>query len=210
MYHLKQGLFIALEGIDGCGKTTLSNFLYNELSKQGYTVILTKEPGGTPAGKMIRAIVQQNKLESKAEFLLFAADRAQHMHEVIRPALLEKKIVISDRTADSALAYQGYGRGLDRHMINVVNSWATDNIRPTITLYVNIDAETAFRRITARAEEKTIFEEEKLEFFNKVLAGFKDMYNNRHDVIQLDGTRTPEEIAEQALKPILEHIKTCL
>ena len=115
MQQLKHGILIAVEGIDGSGKSSFAKNLTEFFTSHDIATCLTKQPGGTPLGKQLRHILQTQSVPlcSKAEYLLFAADRAQHMHEVIAPALQEKKIVISDRLADSSIIYQGYGRGLE-------------------------------------------------------------------------------------------------
>src|SRR3990172_1551765 len=122
----KRGLLITLEGIDGSGKSTLANAIVTALTTLGKHVVLTKEPGGTALRTELRAILQtqKNPVCDKAEFLLFAADRSQHFKELIVPALEQGQIVISDRMADSSLAYQGFGRGLDKEMISSINRWA--------------------------------------------------------------------------------------
>ena len=123
------GYFVSIEGIDGCGKTTLAQRLQAMLTHAGHQVLLTKEPGGSELGKSLRAILQTQEMPigGKAEFLLFAADRAQHFEKIIIPALREGKVVITDRCADSSLAYQGYGHNLDRTIITTVNNWAMND-----------------------------------------------------------------------------------
>src|SRR5438105_480243 len=124
MKIMRKGLLIAFEGIDGSGKTTAMRTLYEKLRAQGYAVLMTKEPGGTDVGKQLRAMVQSmaGRIAPATEFLLFAADRAEHMHTVIQPALRTGVIVLCDRMADSSIAYQGYGRGIDMQMIRQINS----------------------------------------------------------------------------------------
>src|SRR5690606_13070752 len=138
--------------------------LYNKLAQHGYETILTKEPGDSPLGKTLRAILQEKKVSvcPKAEFLLFAADRAQHFDEVVMPALQQNKIVISDRLADSSLVYQGYGRGLDKTLIEQVNTWAMNNIKPDLTLYITLPPAVAAARLAQRASLSS-FEKEQQE-----------------------------------------------
>jgi len=128
------GLFITFEGIEGCGKTTQAKLTTQYLRERGYPVLLTAEPGGTPAGKHIRALLlgsEHLRLHAEAELLLFATDRAQHVREVVAPAMEQKRIVICDRYTDATLAYQGFGRGLDREVIARVNASLRVTFIPT-------------------------------------------------------------------------------
>lgn len=161
---------------------------------------MTKEPGDTTLGQKLRHILHEEKEHvcDLSEYLLFASDRAQHFTQIVIPALKQNKIVISDRMADSSLAYQGYGRGLNLEMIKSVNKWAMQNIEPDLTFYIKIDAKTAFDRIKKRNKTLTSFEKEKLEFWNKVLFGFEQIFKNRKNVITIDGALTPKEIADIA------------
>ncbi len=198
MPQLKNGILISIEGIDGSGKSTLSKNLSQAFCKNDYDALLTNEPGDTPLGKKIRELVQQKNAAccAKAEFLLFAADRAQHFEELIIPALAQKKLIFSDRMADSSLAYQGFGRGLDKKYICTVNTWAMNNVKPHLTLFVKVPVAIALERVAKRNQETTLFE--KKEFLEHVAAGFEELYKNRTDVILLNGTQTIEELTKQA------------
>lgn len=206
--NLDKSILIALEGIDGCGKTTLAHALYDYFKKQVPT-LLTKEPGGSQLGKQIRTILQEKSVpvSAIAEYLLFAADRAQHMIEVIEPALEKKTLIISDRMADSSLAYQGYGRGLDLMMIHSINQWAMKGISPHLIFYVRIDAQTAFERIRARNEALTAFEQEKIDFFERVINGFETIFSKRQNVIILDGKQSPQVLAQQTIDKLISFMK---
>lgn len=195
------GKFITIEGIDGCGKSTLAENLSDALGKTGASVVLTKEPGGSELGKTLRKILQEQKdpVCEKAEYLLFAADRAQHFKQIIEPALESNKIVISDRWCDSSVAYQGYGRGIDVEMIKSVNFWATDELKPDLIFYIRIDAQTAFDRIKKRNLELTAFEKEKVEFWARVQRGYEELFMNNKNVVVLDGKMPQEELLRQAM-----------
>ncbi|MDR3646072.1 MAG: dTMP kinase [Candidatus Babeliales bacterium] len=208
MKKLEYGFFIAIEGIDGSGKSTLAKNIYNYLNELGYETILTKEPGGTPLGLQLRTILQTKNtpVNTKAEFLLFAADRAQHFSNVIMPALNNNKIIISDRLNDSSIAYQGYGRSLDIETLKHINNWAMGDIKPNLTIFVRVDTNIAFKRIKARKEELTDFEKEQ-SFMNKVAFGFQEMYQNRTDVVTLDGNKTQEELLADAVNTIKKHLQ---
>jgi dTMP kinase len=204
-----KGLLISIEGIDGSGKSTLASFLSKQLKEDGFDVILTKEPGDTKLGKNLRTILNSDEWTpcDKAEYLLFAADRAQHIEEVVAPALKEGKIVISDRMGDSSTAYQGYGRGLDVNMITIVNEWAMKNITPDITFYIHLDIKTALERVSRRGEKLTSFEQEQKDFWIRIIRGFDTIFKNRKDVIEIDGTKSPEELCDEALEAIKRKIE---
>ena len=206
--YMQQGLLISFEGIDGSGKSTLASSCMQELTKLGYDSILTKEPGGTDFGKNLRSILQQrsHEISPKAEFLLFAADRAQHVAQLVTPALKSGKIVISDRMSDSALAYQGYGRGLDKDMIITVNKWAMNGLEPDLIIYLKIDYKTAFARTIKRNEALTDFEKEKSDFFEKVIHGFDIIFKDKNNVVTLDATKTQEELLKEALEIIIQKL----
>lgn len=210
MAELTRGILIAVEGFEGSGKSTLARSLGLLLSQQQLPVHLTKEPGGTPLGIIIRKIVQEQttKICPLSEFLLFAADRAQHMQELIGPLLEQKYIVISDRLSDSSVAYQGYGRGLDISMIQQVNSWALQGRVPDVTIYLKIDAKTALDRVKERNMPLTAFEQEKQDFFERVIRGFDQLYKDRNDVMIVDATQQPEEVSKKVYHYIITWLTT--
>ena len=201
------GLLIGIEGIDGCGKTVFSQQLAQVLNNAGLQTVLTREPGGTKFGLKLREILQYRQalgdLDHKAEFLLFAADRAQHFSQVVVPNLQERKVVISDRTGDSSIAYQGYGRGLDVSMIRQINAWAQNGLQPDLIIYLQIDLDTAKQRVEKRAEKLTAFEQEGLDFMQRIINGFNTLYQNQTNVLMLDGTRPTSELVAVAKTKIL-------
>lgn len=209
MQKLSKGILIAIEGIDGSGKTTLASRLHNQLQSDDYAVVLTKEPGASRLGKQVRAIVQERTYAicPEAEFLLFAADRAQHFNELIIPSLQDHKIVISDRLSDSSLVYQGYARGLDFHMIKTINEWVMHNIKPDITFYIRVSADIAQKRIQERKQALTAFEKEKAEFIQKLIFGFETIYKNRTDVIIIDGNQSIDQVTKQTKAALLQWIQ---
>lgn len=206
---MNKGLLVVLEGIDGCGKSLLAQNLEQELKNKNIPVVLTKQPGGSQLGVDLRKILQENKntVCPIAEYLLFAADRAQHIKDVIIPELKNNKIIISDRMADSSLAYQGYGRNLDIEKIKLINNWAMQNIEPDIIFYIKIDINTAKERILKRHEELTSFEKEKETFWQKVITGYEEIFANKKNIITLDGTLSPEKLKQIALEKIYLHLK---
>jgi dTMP kinase len=196
-------MLICIEGIDGSGKSTLAQRLKLFLQQNGNTVLLTKEPGGSALGKQLRSILQTQPMPISpiSEFLLFAADRAQHVQEVIKPAIAQGTVVITDRMGDSSLVYQGYGRGIDKQMITMVNEWALQGITPDLTLYVKIDGTTAAQRVHKRGE-LSAFEREQADFADRLISGFNELYHDRADVITLDGTQSPDDIILTAGKAV--------
>ena len=175
--------FVTFEGGDGTGKTTQVRALKNYLSAQGRACIVTREPGGTSLGKLIRQVLLQvgeHEIASSTELFLYLADRAQHVNEVIVPALSAKKIVLCDRFTDSTLAYQGHGRGIDLARLKQFNDIAADGMRPNLTFLLDCPialglARTGERQVRAGQPREDRFEREKCEFHEKVRAGFLEL-----------------------------------
>ncbi len=201
MPMLTKGLLIAIEGIDGSGKSTLARNLFTLLHDKQYNIVLTKEPGDTQLGKKIRKLVQTQTipLSPTSEYLLFAADRAQHFAEMIIPALADKKLILSDRLSDSSLAYQGYGRGLELHQLQLINAWAMNNIAPDLTIFVRIPVTAALERVTNRGALSAF---EKEAFLNQVANGFEILYKNRTDVMIVDGIQSEESLTLHTYKAL--------
>lgn len=209
MKKLKRGLLITVEGIDGSGKSTLANMLRTSLEKKELSVLLTYEPGDTPIGTKLRTLLQEKSVSmcDKTEFLLYAADRAQHIQDVVIPNLNEKKVVISDRMADSSLAYQGYGRKLDLEIIRTVNHWTMQDITPDITLYIQISLKSAVERLKKRKGRPTSIEQEKEAFTKRVVDGFDTILKGRPDIVLLDGEQPAEMLHKIAHANIMRFIK---
>lgn len=194
--QLKKGTLITIEGIDGSGKSSLATMLFQYLNET-FDCIRTQEPGGSTLGANLRAIVQHEKISPLAEYLLFAADRAEHFTRVIIPALGQHKIIISDRMADSSLAYQGYAKKLDLANIERVNSWAMQSIQPDITIYTKVDVNIAKERLIKRNLALTQFEQEKEDFMHAVVHGYNEMFSTRTNVIVIDANKSLEEMFQQ-------------
>lgn len=174
---MSRGVFITLEGPDGCGKSTQSRMLRDALATAGYDVVRTFEPGGTGIGRRIREIILDTKSSGMCgitEFLLYAADRAQDVHEVIMPALAAGRIVIGDRFFDSSIAYQGYGLGMDVEAVRAVNAIATRGLIPDLTVLLDIDPATGVARATGDRDADRI-EQRKLEFHASVRNAYLQM-----------------------------------
>ncbi len=168
-----RGKFITFEGIDGSGKSTQLRMLANELRVRGFNVLPTSEPGGTPLGRRLREafLETEENVAPLAELLLFAADRAQHVNFLVKPALAEGKIVISDRYTDATFAYQGAGRGFSESIVNQVIELATDGLKPELTLFFDLPIEKAVLRTNNRTnagEQKNRMDKETAEFYVRV------------------------------------------
>lgn len=178
-----QGTFITLEGIDGCGKTTQLEQLDRYLQARGIRAIITCEPGGTEIGRKIRDLlldIRHQQMQAATEMLLYAADRAQHVREKLRPALARGEVILCDRYADSTRAYQGVARGLDPALIEQLISIATEGLRPDLTLLFDLPVEAAAARRHARvnggagvADDR--LDAERREFHERVRQGFLDL-----------------------------------
>lgn len=168
-----RGKFITFEGIDGSGKTTQLRMLASELRVKGLNVLTTMEPGGTPLGRRLREsfLETEETVAPLAELLLFAADRAQHVELLVKPALEEGKIVISDRYADATFAYQGAGRGFPETLVNQIIKIATNGLKPDLTLFFDVSIEKALMRTDSRneaGEKKNRMDLETRDFYNRV------------------------------------------
>lgn len=206
--QLRNGILIALEGIDGSGKSTLARNLFILLQEKQFDVVLTREPGATALGAQLREIIQHQTIPlcGQAQYLLFAADRAQHFSDIIIPNLHAKKLIISDRMADSSLAYQCYGNGLDLEMVRTINKWTMNGITPNITIFVRVPVAIALERARKRGALSAYEKQEA--FLHKVADGFEELYKNRSDVIVVDGTQTQESLTYNVYNAIEQWIKT--
>lgn len=201
-------MYICFEGIDGCGKSTLARAIFEQYQQRGVSVILTKEPGSTPLGQQVRSMVQYaDDIDIRAEFLLYAADRAHHYTHVIAPALHAGTTIVSDRSFVSSIAYQGYGRGLDIALITEINTWVMHRVVPDVFVYLDIDPALAYQRIHARAETVTRFEQEKTSFFSRVIQGYDDIFKQYSQVIRLDACKTQEELLQECIEALYEYEK---
>jgi dTMP kinase len=170
-------LFVSFEGIEGCGKTTQMRLLRDWLAAQGYDVLATREPGGTRIGDQVRDILLEpahTEMDSHAEILLFSAARAQIVSEMIRPHLDRGGLVLCDRFADSTLAYQGYGLGLDLDVLRVITRFATRGLIPDVTFYLELPVEEGLRRKAAGSQaEWNRMERKQVEYHQRVHAGYR-------------------------------------
>ncbi|HZD60299.1 MAG TPA: dTMP kinase [Anaerolineae bacterium] len=193
---MKNGLFITFEGIEGSGKSTQIALLAEHLRNKGHEVTMTREPGGTSIGSAIRRILlspEFSEMNYHTEVLLYAADRAQHVAELIRPALNRGSIVVSDRYIDSSIAYQHFGRGLPLDLILEVNDRATQGLKPDITFLLVVPTELGLGRATQLAADR--IEQESIDFHNRVETGFQELAAREPERwLIVDGTRSVDEI----------------
>ena len=207
------GRFIVLDGIDGCGKSTQIRHLAQWLPVSGLMpstagLICTREPGGTPLGQSIRDLLLHTEADQvpsvTAELLLYAADRAQHVDTVIRPALLRGDWVLSDRFAGSTLAYQGYGRGLDHQLIMRLESIATTGLVPDLTVCLMVPVEVSLQRRHGEKEDR--IEAEGRAFLHRVADGFAVLAEQRH-WCQLDAQQSVSQLSEALEQTLRETLQ---
>jgi len=202
-----RGLFLTFEGSEGCGKSTQIRLLADSLKACGREVVLTREPGGTAIGDQIRHTLQyaseSRGMTPEAELLLFAASRAQHVRELVRPALAAGKIVISDRFHDSTTVYQGIARKIDPAQVESINRFAVDGTLPDLTFLLDMDAAEAMRRVAGRERpdgHSDRMEEEPAAFYDAVRKGYLELARSggaRFRII--DASAAPDRIALQIL-----------
>jgi dTMP kinase len=208
---MEQGVFITFEGIEGCGKSTQAKRLGKTLDRMGIAHVMTQEPGGTAIGRKMRRVLLDSRNKSLtplAELMLYAADRAQHVEEVIKPALRGGKWVICDRFFDATVVYQGAARGQDGKLIRFLNNLVTDGIRPHLTLLLDCPVEVGLRRALGRnMKGQDRFEQEALSFHHKVRRGYLDLARrNKKRFVILDATVSRKELQAQ----ILRHVERLL
>jgi len=203
-------LFITLEGVEGCGKTTQARILAERLRPQ-YEVVQTREPGGTAVTTNIRQLLADpsSQLDPQAELLLFLADRAQHVATVVRPALERGAIVICDRYSDSTVAYQGYGRGHDLDWLRALNDWASHRTVPDLTLWIDCDVRVGVERAAKQTGGPgDRFESEPMAFHDRVRSGFAALREQEPQrIVRVDGNASIEEIAAAIERTVLQRLK---
>ena len=211
-----KGIFITFEGIEGSGKSTQIALFADYLTTRGVRHVLTREPGGTLIGNQIRKILldpANSALDPAAELLLYAASRAQHLHEIILPALAGGSIVLCDRFSDATLAYQGYGRGLDIEMIRELDRIVTAGMRPDLTLLFDIEAPLGIARARGRnnsrgLEAEARFENEELAFHERVRQGYLALVAQEPERIQVvDASSSAQAIQAKVRKIVDERLR---
>jgi dTMP kinase len=194
--------FISFEGIEGSGKSTQSRLFADYLLGKGHDVVHTAEPGGTDIGLKIRELLLEpnNHMDALTELLLYYASRAQHVREVIIPAIRDNKIVITDRFTDSTVAYQGYARGLSMTVIQSLNDIVVPDVEPYLTFLLDTDVEEGLRR-NRNAKKEDRFELETVAFHERVRQGFHEIAGNEPERVKIiDASQSKEEVTKQIIE----------
>lgn len=203
--ELSRGIFISLEGIEGCGKSTQAELLANKLKHVGYRVKLTREPGGTSLGNAVRRILlnsKRHRIQPLSELLLYLVSRHQHVEEVIKRFLEKKYIVITDRFSDSSIVYQGYGRMLGVELVRRLNTIATGGLKPDLTIILDCPVRTGLVRVMNQREPDRI-ERENTVFHERVRQGYLELAKKeRGRIVVIDGRKNKESIQEEILSII--------
>lgn len=194
-----KGKLITFEGIEGCGKSTQATLLQNFFESHQISSIISREPGGTPLGNQIRALLLKEKMSHLSELFLFLADRNQHIHETIKPAIEEGKIVLLDRYYHSTYAYQSAGRNLPLKEIRLLNEQAIEGFHPDITFFIDVPVEVGFERKKTASMNLDRIELEDQEFHERVRQAFLSFTQSEVNFIRLDGTGAPERIHKEVI-----------
>lgn len=198
-----RGCLIVFEGVEGSGKTTQLQRCSDWLQAEGRSVVVTREPGGTTIGAALRKLLLEGShIQDRAELLLYAADRAQHVEEFLKPQLMMGKIILCDRFTDSTIAYQGYGRGLSLDLIAQLNSIATGGLESPLTLWLDVDVEIGLARAKRRGVIDRI-EQAEVSFHRRVQQGFCQLaaaYPQR--IVRIDAHKSEEEV-QMAIQTVL-------
>ncbi len=205
---MKRSAFISFEGGEGAGKSTLIAEVFKKLTSDGFPVLQTREPGGTSLGEAVRHILLQSSkaISSYAELALFLASRAQHIEEVINPALKEGKIVLCDRFNDSSIAYQGTARGLGAQKVAEICAFFSQGLEPNLTLYLDIDPQVGLSRVL-KSRNKDRIEEETLAFHQKIREGYHLLHRkNPQRFHLLDASKPAEDVFQTAMHLIHSHV----
>ncbi len=204
------GFFVSFEGIEGSGKSTQARLLAQALRSQGYEVVLTREPGGTAVGQVLRRLLLESAsspLAPGAELYLMLADRAQHVQEVVAPALQADKIVVSDRFLDSTTAYQGYGRGVELTFLTRLNAFACSGCMPALTFVLDLPVTAGLRRARQRQDRTDAtdrFEAESVAFHERVRTGFLEVARAEPQRVHLLDTVRPVEVIRQEILAVVQ------
>lgn len=202
---MKQGYFFTFEGIDGCGKSTQIAKVAEALTAQGVKCIVTREPGGGDISERIREIIlapQYVQMTNATELLLYLASRAQHVSDVIKPALDSGAVVLCDRFSEATFAYQGYGRGLNVDFLHKANDFACAGIEPDLTFIFDITVAESIARLEMIGKGKDRLESAGGEFFERVRQGYLESAGKNKKIVLLDGAKSVEELTELVMQKI--------
>ena len=208
---MSKGFLVSLEGPEGAGKTSVLEALIPVLEDRGVEVLTTREPGGVLIGEKIREVIldpSHTEMDPKTELLLYIASRRQHLVEKVLPALAAGKLVIMDRFIDSSVAYQGFGRGLDIDAIDWLNEFATDGLKPDLTLYFDIEVEEGLARIAANSDrEVNRLDMEGLDLHRKVRRGYLSLLEKETDRIEkIDASLPLDQVIENTQQLLFDRM----
>ena len=198
---MMKGIFITFEGIEGSGKSTQLSMLNKWLTNHDYDVVATREPGGTKIGEKIRELLRSGSKDDvfspRTELMLFEASRAQHMEEIILPALNNGKIVLCDRFFDSTTVYQGVARAIDTDIVHILNDFSSFEKKPDLTIILDIDVDESMNRLIKRETSKDRIEQEDRKFFENVRNGYLSLAQNNERFFVVDGTSDANSIQQK-------------
>ena len=208
---MSKGFLVSLEGPEGAGKTSVLEALIPILEDRGVEVLTTREPGGVLIGEKIREVIldpSHTEMDPKTELLLYIASRRQHLVEKVLPALAAGKLVIMDRFIDSSVAYQGFGRGLDKEAIDWLNEFATDGLKPDLTLYFDIEVEEGLARIAANSDrEVNRLDMEGLDLHRKVRQGYLSLLEKEADrIVKIDASLPLDQVIANTQQLLLDRM----
>ncbi|MFS9374516.1 dTMP kinase [Streptococcus pseudopneumoniae] len=208
---MSKGFLVSLEGPEGAGKTSVLEALIPILEDRGIEVLSTREPGGVLIGEKIREVIldpSHTEMDPKTELLLYIASRRQHLVEKVLPALAAGKLVIMDRFIDSSVAYQGFGRGLDKEAIDWLNEFATDGLKPDLTLYFDIEVEEGLARIAANSDrEINRLDMEGLDLHRKVRQGYLSLLEKEADrIVKIDASLPLDQVIANTQQLLLDRM----
>jgi dTMP kinase len=205
---MKKGFFITFEGIDGCGKSTQLSMTSKILSEQGYSVVVSREPGGTVIAEKIREILispEHAEMVNECEFLLYCAARAQHVREKIIPAIKQGNIVLCDRFQEATFAYQGFGRAIPLDILTAINTYATGGLNPDLTFVFDLSVDSSISRMTRMNKTKDRLEQNGKDFFERIRQGYLSMVKSSPKrIMTVDGEQTVEKVSDQVMVYIKE------
>ena len=209
-------MFITLEGIEGSGKTTQIEYLAAFFENKGNPCVITREPGGTVIGNKIRAILlnpERKDMDAKTELLLYMADRAQHIHSLIKPSLAAGKTVLCDRYFDATVVYQGYARGLDIELIKKLHSILFEDLKPDVTILLDLPPQVGLQRAWKqlndgqRSNKEGRFEEEKLGFHRRVREGYLELAQAEPDRFHIVDAAQDEQLVRDNILKIMDSVR---
>ena len=206
-----QGLFITFEGIEGCGKTSQTKLLNDYLTTSGHDVIMTREPGGTPISEAIRELLLSNdsvNMHPHTELLLYLASRAQHVSEVMKPALEKGRVVICDRFADSTFVYQCFVRGINKEIVETMNNFAVGDMHPDVTFVLDVEPEEGLKRAMLRNQKhsrgRDRIESESIDFHNRVREGYLKLAQEYPERVYLIKTDKDKNEVHEEIKKVVD------